>query len=65
MQTVKIFDIGEQVMIKATIVSKSFDERGNIRYKLKDDKTGKIFDWQYSEKEMIPVKNNIIKEKKS
>ena len=54
-RTEKLFDIGEQVMIKATVVSRNFDDRGGIKYKLKDDKTGKIFDWQYSAKEMIPV----------
>lgn len=55
MRTANLFDIGECVMIRATVVSRSFDDRGSIRYKLKDEKTGKIFDWQYLEKEMIPI----------
>lgn len=57
MKTEKMFDIGEQVLIKMKVVKREFDERGNIKYRLKDEKSGKVLDWQYSGKEMINYKN--------
>lgn len=57
MKTVKIFEIGENVMIKGKVVDAVF-EGGNIKYKIKDDKTGKIFDWFYTDKDIIPYDEN-------
>ena len=59
MRTAKLFEIGEEVLVTMTVVNREFDERGNIKYKLKDNKTGKILDWNYSDKEIVPAKTNI------
>lgn len=62
MELVRMYNIGEEVNIPMVVVGKQFDEKGEqIKYQLKDKKTGKILDWFYSAKEIIPVKkaNNI------
>lgn len=55
MKTQKIFEIGEQVKVQMRVASREFDERGNIKYTLKDEKTGKILGWYYSDRDIIPV----------
>lgn len=56
MRTINMFEIGEDVMIKCKIVDARI-EGGNIKYKIKDEKTGKIFDWYYGDKDIIPLEN--------
>ena len=53
MKTAEIYEIGEQVLIPAKVVKREFDDRGGIKYRLKDDKTGKILDWYYTHKDLI------------
>ena len=57
MKNERMYDIGEVVMISVTVVKREFDDRGNIKYRLKDQKSGKIFDWNYTNKDITPVSN--------
>ena len=62
MELVKMYNIGEEVNIPMVVVGKQFDEKGEqIKYQLKDKKSGKILDWFYSAKEIIPIKKTNIK----
>lgn len=56
MKTEKLYEIGEQVLIPMKVVKRDFDNRGAVKYKLKDQKSGKIFDWFYTEKDIIEDK---------
>ena len=62
-----MYDIAEIVLIPMKVVKREFDDRGNIKYKLKDQKSGKILDWAYSIKDMLPCeqpKPKVVKDKK-
>lgn len=65
MKDERLFEIGEKVMIPVSIVRREFDERGNVKYKLKDDKSGKIFDWNYSRHDIIPLEETAVAGKKT
>ena len=54
MKNAKLYDVGEEVMIKGTIVDRQF-EGANIKYKVKDLKSAKTLDWYYTDKDLIPV----------
>ena len=55
MKTANIYEIGERVAVPAKVVKREFDDRGGIKYKLKDEKTGKIFDWYYTNNDLVEV----------
>ena len=61
MKTEKMFEVGEQVLIPMTVSKREFDDRGNIKYKLKDDKSAKILDWSYSNKDIVPINKKVVK----
>ena len=56
MKTEKLYEIGEQVLIPMKVVKRDFDNRGAVKYKLKDQKSGKILDWFYTEKDIVEDK---------
>ena len=64
MKTAKIFEIGEQVMVKASISDIEINN-GNIKYKLRDEKSGKTLDWAYTDKDIVPMPKKRSKEKKN
>lgn len=55
MKNERLFEIGERVMIPVKVVKREFDDRGNVKYKLKDEKSAKIFDWYYTNKDMTSI----------
>ena len=55
MKTEKLYEVGEEVMVKMKVIKREFDDRGNVKYKLKDQKSAKILDWFYTNKDIIPV----------
>ena len=64
MKTAKIFEIGEQVMVKASISDIEINN-GNIKYKLRDEKSGKTLYWAYTDKDIVPMPKKRSKEKKN
>lgn len=54
MKTVNIYEIGEMVMIKARVADIMIDN-GNLRYTLKDEKAGKVYDWSFGDKDIIQI----------
>lgn len=54
MKDEKLFEIGEVVLVPMKVVKREFDDRGNVKYQLKDQKSAKILDWSYTNKDMIP-----------
>ena len=52
MKDERLFEIGEQVLVPMKVIKREFDERGAIKYKLKDQKSGKILDWFYTDKDI-------------
>ena len=53
MRTVKIFETGETVLIKA-VVSKVTLDKDRISYTLKDAISGTVYQNRFSEKDIIP-----------
>lgn len=56
MQTEKLFEINEEVLVPMKVIKRDFDDRGKIKYQLKDQKSGKILDWFYTDKDLIENK---------
>ncbi len=63
MQTVDIYDVDEEVLIKAKVAEVLFD-KGKVIYKLKDVVTGKRLDYDFTAKDIRPVTAEPKKEKK-
>ena len=53
MRTIKVFETGETVLIKA-VVSKVIFEKDRITYILKDSISGTAYQNKFSEKDIIP-----------
>ena len=67
MKDEKMYSIGEIVLVPMKVVKREFDDRGNVKYKLKDQKAAKILDWSYTFNDMFPCeqpKLRATKEKK-
>lgn len=60
MRNEEMFEIGEVVLAPMKVVKREFDDRGNVKYYLKDQKSAKILDWAYTKKDLIscPELNN-------
>ena len=59
MTTEKMYNIGEVVLVPMIVVRREFDDRGKVKYKLKDQKAAKILDWSYADIDIhsgLPVK---------
>lgn len=56
MQTEKLFEINEEVLVPMKVIKRDFDDRGKVKYQLKDQKSGKILDWFYTDKDLIENK---------
>lgn len=54
MRTVKMFDIGEEVMIKVEIADIKV-VKGEIKYVLKDPLTAKTYDYLYTDEQICEV----------
>ena len=52
MTTEKMYNIGETVLVPMKVVRREFDDRGRVKYKLKDQKGAKILDWSYSDNDI-------------
>lgn len=59
MKTIKIFETGETVLIKA-VVSKVIFEKDRITYTLKDSISGTAYQNKFSEKDIIPYEEREI-----
>lgn len=51
MKTVDVYEVGEEVLIKAK-VSAVYFEKDRISYELKDCVTGKKYEYKFSDKDM-------------
>ena len=49
----KMYEVGEQVMIKVKIIGMSFDDHGRIKYRLKDEKSNSILRWEYTDDDIV------------
>ena len=56
MKTEKMFEINEEVMIKVKVVNMEF-KNGEIWYQLKDNTTGKVFDYLFARKDIVPCES--------
>ena len=56
MKTVNMFEMEEEVYVKATITN-IIVERGEIKYQLKDQVTGKNYGYLFTSDLLTPVKN--------
>lgn len=56
MRTEKLFEINEEVLVPMKVIKRDFDDRGKVKYQLKDQKSGKILDWFYTDKDLIENK---------
>lgn len=63
MKNEKLFEVSEIVLVPMKVVKREFDDRGNVKYQLKDQKSAKILDWFYINKDIIPI-NTMNKKKK-
>lgn len=54
MRTVNMYDIGEEIMIKAEIADIKV-VKGEIKYVIKDPLTAKCFDYLYTDNQIIPI----------
>lgn len=63
MKNEKLFEVSEIVLVPMKVVKREFDDRGNVKYQLKDQKSAKILDWFYTNKDIIPI-NTMNKKKK-
>lgn len=61
----ELFEIGEQVLVPMKVIRREFDDRGTIKYKLKDQKSGRILDWFFTDKDIISDPNFAKKEIKT
>ena len=52
MTTEKMYNIGEVVLVPMTVTRREFDDRGKVKYQLKDQKAGKILDWYYADNDI-------------
>ena len=53
MDEIKIYRNGERVLIEAEVISRAFKGE-EVRYGLKDPRTGKVFDYTYGHEEIYP-----------
>lgn len=58
MTDAKLFNIGEEVLIRGIIVERQF-EGAHIKYKVKDVKSAKPLDWYYTDKDIIEMPASI------
>lgn len=56
MKTLNVYEKGDKVFIKGTVVAVDVDSGAVHKYKIKDDKSGMIFGTWYSGEEIIPQK---------
>jgi len=61
MTTEKMYNIGEVVLVPMTVIRREFDDRGKVKYQLKDQKAGKILDWYYADND---IHSSIVTKKK-
>lgn len=54
MQNIKVYRKGERVLIEVEVVGREFKD-DEVRYTLKDTRTGKVFDYTYGQDELAPV----------
>ena len=57
MKQVTLYEQGEEVMVKATIMG-SMIENGEIKYKLKNELTGRDYGYLFTSDQLYPVVKN-------
>ena len=60
MRTVNMYDIGEEIMIKAEIADIKV-VKGEIKYVIKDPLTAKCYDYLYTDTQIIPIEKKTTK----
>ena len=53
MYDIKVYGTGERVLIEAEVCNREFKGE-QVRYVLKDPRTGKVFDYTYGHDELYP-----------
>ena len=64
MRTARIYEVGEEVMIKCRVNQVIF-EGGSIKYKLADSKGGTELQGNFTEKDIVPCRNTSNKKEVS
>lgn len=54
MKTVNLFEVGEEVYVKATVTGLSIDQ-GEIKYHLKNEITGRTYEHPFVGEQMFPI----------
>lgn len=66
MRNEELFEVGEVVLVPMKVIKREFDDRGGVKYQLKDQKAAKILEWFYTKKDLISSPElNLKKEVKS
>jgi len=63
MKTVKLYEIGEEVYVKAVITGVTIDQ-GEIKYQIKNDITGRNYDHLFTEEQLYPIPKTTAKSAK-
>lgn len=61
MKTVEIYEIGETVLIKASVTDITIDQ-GKIKYRLRVEHTNNDLEHTFTENQMQPMPNNLCPE---
>lgn len=61
MKTVDLYEVGEEVYVKATIMGITID-RGEIKYHLKNEITGRNYDHVFSSDQLRPCDDGVKSE---
>ena len=61
MKDEKMYSVGEVVLVPMKVVKREFDDRGNIKYKLKDQKSAKILMGSYTFDDILPYEQSKTK----
>ena len=56
MKQVNLYEVGEEVMVKAVIMA-SVIEDGTIKYKLKNELTGRDYGYLFTDDQLYPIQN--------
>lgn len=60
MKVEKIYEIGDRVLLELVVTKREFDDHGKIKYRLKDERSKKLLDWNYYDDDLLPSKNTKV-----
>ena len=58
MREVKLYEIGDEVMVKAVVTAVTI-EQGEIKYQIKNEITGKNYDYLFVNEQLYPAGGDV------